>query len=194
MKKKSQKLILPFKIDNAITAAWHNQNYKNYWKWQHYGMDIQTKDIDREVIALGEGTVVASGFDSLFGGTVVIIYKNVWIHTNETSRDLVCRCFHLSKVNVHAGEQVVAGKVIGIEGNTGYYQNRMGVHLHIEFDSDTKYPCYVPGIAKDGNIIKRGTDSTIDPATIFHRNPVQIVRNVAYAGWTSKKDYTYPSI
>ena len=193
-KETAQRLILPCRRDNAITAAWKNPLYKQYWRWTHYGMDIQTSDPGREVLALGDGRVAAAGFDSLFGGTVVVIYKNVLIEREQRVADLVCRCYHLSKVLAKPGQAVRAGDAIGVQGNTGAYQARMGVHLHIEFDRDTAHPCHVPGIAKDGNIIKRGMDSTLDPADVFHRGAGQAARSVSYAGWTTAKDWTYSEV
>lgn len=154
-------------------------------------MDIQTSDPGREVLALGDGRVAAAGFDSLFGGTVVVVYRNVLLEREKRVMDVTCRCYHLSKVLAKPGQAVRAGDVIGVQGNTGTYQARMGVHLHIEFDRDTAHPCHVPGIAKDGNIIKRGTDSTLDPADVFHRAAGQSARSVAYAGWTEEKDWKY---
>ena len=168
-RRSAQRLILPCRRDNAITAAWKNPLYKQYWRWTHYGMDIQTSDPGKEVLALGDGRVAAAGFDSLFGGTVVVVYQNVLLERERRVADVTCRCYHLSKVLAKPGQAVRAGDVIGVQGNTGAYQARMGVHLHIEFDRDTAHPCHVPGIAKDGNIIKRGTDSTLDPADVFHR-------------------------
>lgn len=193
-KKTAQRLLLPCRKDNAITAAWKNKEYKKYWKWTHYGMDIQTTDAGKEVLALGDGIVMAAGVDSLFGGTVVIVYKNVYIERENQVADVTCRCYHMSKILAKVGLTVKAGDVIGIQGNTGAYSNRMGVHLHIEFDRDTAHPCYVPGIAKSGNIIKKGTDTTIDPANLFHRGAGQTARSVSYAGWTEKKDYTFDEV
>ena len=190
-RKSAQKLILPCRRDNAITAAWKNPLYKQYWRWTHYGMDIQTSDPGKEVLALGDGRVAAAGVDSLFGGTVAVVYPNVLLEREKRVMDVTCRCYHLSKVLAKPGQAVRAGDVIGVQGNTGAYQAKMGVHLHIEFDRDTAHPCHVPGIAKDGNIIKRGTDSTLDPADVFHRGPGQTARSVSYAGWTTEKDWTY---
>lgn len=187
-----QTLILPCRNDNAVTAGYKNPLYKQYWTWTHYGMDFQTSDAGKEVIALGDGEVAAAGVDSLFGGTAVVIYRNVRMEREQRLMDAVCRCYHLSSVTVKAGQTVRAGDIIGVQGNTGAYQARMGVHLHIEFDRDTAYPCHVPGIARDGNIIKRGVDSTLDPADFFHRGKGQTVRSVSYAGWTEEKDWTYP--
>ena len=138
--------------------------------------------------------VTAAGADSLFGGTVVVVYRNVLLERERRVADVTCRCCHLSKVLAKPGQAVRAGDVIGVQGNTGAYQARMGVHLHIEFDRDTAHPCHVPGIAKDGNIIKRGTDSTLDPADVFHRGPGQSARSVSYAGWTTEKDWTYSEV
>ena len=157
-------------------------------------MDIQTSDPGKEVLALGDGRVAAAGIDSLFGGTVVVVYPNVLLEREKRVMDVTCRCYHLSKVLAKPGQIVRAGDVIGVQGNTGAYQAKMGVHLHIEFDRDTAHPCHVPGIAKNGNIIKRGTDSTLDPADVFHRAPGQSARSVSYAGWTTEKDWTYSEV
>ena len=43
-------------------------------------------------------------------------------------------------------------------GNTGA---STGDHLHIEIDTDTKYPNYTPQIGKNSGVLKSGTDSTI---------------------------------
>ena len=55
-------------------------------------MDIQTSDPGKEVLALGDGRVAAAGFDSLFGGTVVVVYQNVLLERERRVADVTCRC------------------------------------------------------------------------------------------------------
>ena len=54
-------------------------------------------------------------------------------------------------------------------GNTGQYST--GVHCHIEIDTDTKYYDYVPGLAGDTNMLKKGVDSTINPIGVLFIKP-----------------------
>ena len=86
-----------------------------------------------------------------------------------------------------------AGDVIGVMGNTGKYTS--GPHLHITLDTDTTHPCYEPGIAKSGEIIKKGVDTTIDPADVLYIDRSwQTIKNGAYAGWNSPGDYMLPDV
>ena len=78
-------------------------------------------------------------------------------------------------------------------GNTGKYTS--GPHLHITLDTDTKYPCYEPGIARSGEIIKRGTDTTVNPADVLYIDRKrQTLKNGALPGWNSPGDYTLPDV
>lgn len=139
---------------------------------------------------------MAAGLDSLFGNTVVIVYPNVYIHRTGKMQDLTVRCYHLKCCLVKAGDTVTTATRIGIMGNTGKYGN--SPHLHIEMDTDTQYPCYTPGIAKDGAIIERGVDTTINPSWVLHckvSSPDnQQIYNWGYEGWNSKGDWNIPII
>ena len=138
---------------------------------------------DGEVVACGQDGTALTGPYSRLGNVIVIIYRDVLCNDGAVS-DLSCRMFHLDKILCKIGDQVHAGDVIGHYGNTG--ANTTGAHLHIEFDTDTKYPCYAYGISAGGKIIKRGTvDSTVAPSKVWYCGNGQTI-----TGSSSSKCYT----
>jgi len=191
----AQRLILPIN-ECRVTAGYKNELYKKAWGFPHYGVDYHTGAATPTIWGLGDGEVAAAGFDSLFGGTVVVVYPAVLVHWDGVVRDLVARCFHMKSIAVKAGQRVTKDTRLGIMGNTGHY--KFDPHLHIEFDNDILRPCHVPGLAKDGNIIKRGMDTTIDPSGVLHvkvsaPDSQQIV-NRGYAGWNKEADWRLPVV
>ena len=103
--------------------------------------------------------------------------------------DLVARTYHHAKVQVKAGDKVKRGQVIAQYGNTG--ANTTGPHLHIEFDTDTKFPTLAYGVSVTANnrIIntlaeyKRAgglADSTIDPDDVWFVGEGQTIKG--YSG------------
>lgn len=77
-------------------------------------------------------------------------------------RDLAVRYYHLEKINVKVGQKITKDSRLGLYGNTGASS---GAHLHIEIDTDVKYPNYTPQTSKSNNVLKAGSDSTINPVT-----------------------------
>lgn len=194
----SQKLILPLN-QTQVLCGYKNEAYRKAWGRPHYGQDHWTGE-DKTVWAMGNGEVIAAGFDNVYGNTAVVLYKSVYLRTGGVA-DLVARCYHMSAVYVKAGQQVTTATKIGLMGNTGQYTS--GEHLHIEFDTDTKWPCYTIELKNDSNIMKRGTgkDTTIDPAGVLYVKPTApdnqtIGPNQSYLsrGFLSEKDYTLPSL
>lgn len=173
-------------------CGYKNAKYKAYWGFTHYGWDFNSSESVPYVYGLGNGTVIAAGKDSLFGWCAVVVYPNVWIRGRKKVGGITCRYYHMAQMpSVKAGDAVTCDTVIGVMGNTGKYTS--GAHLHITLDTDTKYPCYEPGIARSGEIIKRGTDSTINPADVLYiKRGVQTLKSGAYAGWNSPDDYNLP--
>lgn len=100
-------------------------------KGVHTGDDYSTSGkIGFDVLATADGEVVIvargqGGWGSAFGNHVVIESGNV--------RHGYC---HLSKIFVHHGQQVTAGRRIGLSGNTGNVVGSIGpfegAHLHYE--------------------------------------------------------------
>jgi Membrane proteins related to metalloendopeptidases len=84
----------------------------------HEGLDISA-DIGTPVVATADGVVTFAGFRGNFGRVVEI--------GHEYGFSTVFG--HLAEIDVHAGQQVHRGEVIGLVGNSG---NSTGPHLHYE--------------------------------------------------------------
>ena len=81
----------------------------------HCGIDLKARN--EEVKAMFDGYVESIGQDSRSGRFIVLRHGNY----------LISYC-HLSQVSVREGEELLAGDVVGITGNTG---RSTGEHLHI---------------------------------------------------------------
>lgn len=193
----SQKLILP--LNNCqVLCGYKNAAYKQAWGFAHYGMDLY--DPSLVLWAMGDGEVIAAGNDSIFGNCVVVLYKDVYIHATGQTRNLVARCYHLADAPlVKAGDKISTKTRLGTIGTTGKYSS--GVHLHVEFDTDTQNPMMVPGLSGNTSMFKRGIDTTINPAHVLYVKPTapdnqSITPNQSYLsrGFLSEKDYTLPSL
>lgn len=156
----AQYLILP--INKArLTSSYKNENYRKQYGFNHYGVDLVSTNGDRTVYAQGKGIVKAAGYDSLFGNTVVIVYSSAMDPRTKQVLNVTVRYYHLASIRVKDEQRVTKDTVIGVYGDTGKYVD--GAHLHMEFDSDTKYYNYAPGIKASGTIIKKGIDTTFNP-------------------------------
>lgn len=87
-------------------------------RYFHYGMDLHLATGD-PVSAAFDGKVRIAKRSKTYGNVVVIRHSN----------GLETYYAHLSKLNVTVGEEVAAGQVIGLGGNTGWSH---GSHLHFE--------------------------------------------------------------
>lgn len=153
----AQKLILP--INKAtITASYKNPNYKTQFKYTHFGIDLIG---NITLYASGNGVVTHCGPDSLFGNVIVIVYDTAIVQGQEMP--ITARYFHLASIGVKVGQRVSKDTVLGYMGKTGKLVT--GVHLHLEFDKDVKYPNFSP--TGNGTIIKGGTDTTINPVSVL---------------------------
>ena len=176
----SQKLILPIN-KCRITAGYKNAKYKKQFGYTHYGIDMTDQArSDRRVYASGKGTVHSCGWHPSGGNVITIIYPECRL-TNGVIRDLSVRYFHLDSILVKKGDKVTKDTVIGMYGNTGASS---GAHLHIEIDTDVKYPNYSPQTSKSNDVLKAGTDSTINPTLALWVKPSspdnQSVKNSGY--------------
>lgn len=84
----------------------------------HYGVDLKLATGD-PVVAAFEGTVRIARYNSSFGNVVVVRHPN----------GLETLYAHLSKLLVAPGDELNAGQVLGLGGNTG---RSSGSHLHFE--------------------------------------------------------------
>jgi murein DD-endopeptidase MepM/ murein hydrolase activator NlpD len=84
----------------------------------HYGIDIDLETGDQVNVAF-DGKVRIAKKSKSYGNVIVVRHSN----------GLETYYAHLSKINVVVGQEVFAGDVIGLGGNTG---RSRGSHLHFE--------------------------------------------------------------
>lgn len=181
------------------TAGYKSAKYQSYWNFAHYGVDCVATDGRRGLYGLGDGVVVAANLDGFNGKTtgknsgcgycLVIIYKDCYNWQKKKSYDVVVTYMHMKSMpKVRAGDKVTRSTYLGDYGNTG--ANTTGPHLHVQFDTDTKYPLYCCGISSKGhNLLKKGTvDSTLNPVGFFHIGEKQDI-NVPNSAWYEKEDF-----
>ena len=97
---------------------------------------------------------------------------------------------HLTSIDIKAGQTVKQGDILGVEGKAG----TTDYHLHIELAADIEYPDYSPQV-KGGNIIKKGTDSTVKPSCLFHVGYGQkIVKPTYTLAGLNTEDFAIPPV
>lgn len=103
----------------------------------HYGIDIAAPQFS-PVIATASGSVVAAGWDSLYGNFVLV----------EHNKNYATFYGHMNTIDVLHGSRISAGQVIGTVGSTG---RSTSPHLHYEvrFRGEPVDPMgYLPFFAK----------------------------------------------
>jgi murein DD-endopeptidase MepM/ murein hydrolase activator NlpD len=103
---------------SAIAGAAFTSGYGMRWGRMHQGNDFGCP-VGTPVMAMSQGTVTFVGQESGYGNKVEIEY---WDGT-------VSYYAHLSSFKVTVGQQVEAGDVVALSGNTGH---STGPHLHLE--------------------------------------------------------------
>ncbi len=169
--------VVPFKGNLTSEFGWRHRR-------PHYGTDID----------LVTGDTVVSAFDGMvriakvcygYGNCIIIRHKN----------GLETVYGHLSKMNVEVGQQVKAGEIIGLGGNTG---RSTGDHLHWELrylgqaiDAEDVVN-FTTGQLKDNCFVLRKTDveNKYDLRALHgrHKRDVGLTKaEIAYAKKTGKK-------
>lgn len=139
----SQRLILP--INQArLTASWKTEAYQKRFGFPHYGVDLVSARGNTLVYASGSGEVLAAGFDSLLGNSLVIRYDSAEAEDGR-SWELICRMFHFGLLLVEEGWAVNKDTPLGYYGATRKYC--LGAHLHLELDRDTRHPFHTPTLS-----------------------------------------------
>lgn len=164
-----EKAILPLN-QARMTAGYKNEAYRKKMGFPHYGVDMaDLHRKDRAVYAPFAMKIVAVGNDALMGNTIIgISEKPIEVHHGPKKgvHRLVVRMAHLDKVYVKVGDLVKPeGKKIADYGATGKYGG--SPHLHIEIDTDIRFPAHSPTLSKSSNIWKAGINTTINPMDVF---------------------------
>lgn len=175
--------------DCKFTAGYKNTKYKQQFNFTHYGNDMVSRTKNRALYALGNGKVIAAGLDGVTkndgqGYVCVVEYKDCYNHKLKKPIDIIVTYFHMdSTPKVKKGQTVTKDTLLGYYGSTGKYVK--GAHLHIQADTDTKYPLYCQGITKGTHkILKQGvSDSTLDICDLLYIDKNQslvIAKDVYY--------------
>ena len=86
----------------------------------HYGIDLRVR-VGQSIYSAFDGKVRVTGYDKYGYGYYVVVRHNNGLETLYG---------HLSSIKVSANDDVSAGDLIGLGGNTG---RSTGAHLHFEF-------------------------------------------------------------
>ncbi|WP_405900283.1 M23 family metallopeptidase [Streptomyces sp. NBC_00727] len=91
----------------------------------HSGIDFHAAS-GSSVVAVGAGTVVEAGWGGAYGNNIVL----------RMTDGTYTQYGHLSSIGVSVGQEVAAGRQIGLSGSTG---NSTGPHLHFEARTTPSY-------------------------------------------------------
>ncbi|MBM6402822.1 M23 family metallopeptidase [Phycicoccus sp. CSK15P-2] len=117
--KRAKKWVRPIKTWNVSSGFG--------WRWgkQHDGIDLAAPT-GTPLYAMSKGTVLSAGYRPSFGNKVEILYWDGSISWYA----------HMSRIDVVAGQEIVADQQVGLVGNTGH---SFGSHLHLEFQQTTQH-------------------------------------------------------
>ncbi|QHC26140.1 M23 family metallopeptidase [Streptomyces sp. GS7] len=115
-----------------------------HWAHKHSGQDFVVPT-GTAVHAVHKGTIVKAG---PWGGGDGPAYGNAIVIKHADG--MYTQYAHLSKIEVHVGQQVATGQQIGLSGSTG---NSTGPHLHFEVRTG---PNYGSGIEPTGFLRAHG--------------------------------------
>ncbi|MGL4338712.1 MAG: peptidoglycan DD-metalloendopeptidase family protein [Turicibacter sp.] len=204
-----QKLILPFRGDSKVTAGYKCSGYASYMRSTyrlsnavHYGHDCKPTNGSTTIYGSGIGKVINFGYGPACGNVVIVEYNDVYNHvTGQTHPTIVARYFHLDSFDksLKIGMAVTTDTILGQLGGTGTYGGGANnKHLHIEMDTDAKYPGYTPTLKGRDGILRAGTDSTVGAATLFHIHtssaPIQSLVGAVDNIWVRPADLNLPKI
>lgn len=173
---------------------------------EHYGSDYLDVDSlgvvagSSNIIASGEGLIYQSGLDNNAGYFACIVYPDALVIENgkRVKKDITVRYWHMDSLAIpevddyEHPEEIHKNEPIGTMGMRGV---ATGVHLHVECDTDTtpKYTFWTPTHFRNPDIIKNGTDSTINPGRVFQVGAGQNVGILRgdVGSWVLDEDYRY---
>ena len=153
-----QKLILPLNR-TLVTASMGNAAYRAKFGFPHYGTDMVSAVGDTTIYASGTGTLIAAGWDKYAGNVVVIRYPGAVYRPDGTAADVIFRYFHLAEIGkIPAGENAITkDTILGRYGGSGMgSKSYWSPHLHVEADTDVRYPRYSPTFTPAGRSCSDG--------------------------------------
>jgi len=97
---------------------------------------------------------------------------------------------HMDKIYVKINDSVTINTLIGHESNIG----TQDPHLHIECDTDIKYPLYSPQVAGKGRLWKKGVDSSVNISEFMHQSSNRYIVKANESNFILDIDKSYPVI
>ena len=197
-----QKLILPLNR-TLVTASMGNAAYRAKFGFPHYGTDMVSAVGDTTIYASGTGTLIAAGWDKYGGNVVVIRYPGAVYRPDGTAADVIFRYFHLAELGkIPAGENAITkDTILGRYGGSGMgSKSYWSPHLHVEADTDVRYPRYSPTFTPSGEILfgraAGATAATLrDCLDYLYRKtsaPDRQTYQTAGAPYVDQKDFAIP--
>lgn len=140
----------------------------------HLGVDIDLETGD-SVVSCFDGKVRIAQYSKSYGNVVVVRHEN----------GLETYYAHLSKLNVKVGQEVEAGELLGLGGNTGHSH---GSHLH--FETRFRGQPFDPNMIIDFNrMCLRGDTYYLSKSNFKYMSEVHKVKH--YSRKKKKTWYTY---
>lgn len=150
-----QKLILPLNR-TLVTASMGNAAYRAKFGFPHYGTDMVSAVGDTTIYASGTGTLIAAGWDKYAGNVVVIRYPGggCTVRRHSGGRDLPVLPSGRDREDPRRGKCHHQGYHSGRYGGSGMgSKSYWSPHLHVEADTDVRYPRYSPTFTPSGEIL-----------------------------------------
>lgn len=142
-------LFYPVQSDARITSYYGTREAPNdKASTDHKGLDFGVGE-GSSVFASDSGYVMQIGYNDLSGNYIIIDNGNGYQYGYK----------HLQKSLVNQGDNVKAGQIIALSGNTG---NTTGAHLHFEVRKDGSYidPMSILKNAKDARqVLSNGSEA-----------------------------------
>jgi murein DD-endopeptidase MepM/ murein hydrolase activator NlpD len=111
-------ILIPVSLVSLSSGFGTRTDPLNNYVSEHTGLDFQGP-IGMPIFAAGDGRILSTGWDNAYGLTVKIEHIN----------GFVSKYAHASKILVSEGQDIKAGQMIALIGNTG---RSTGPHLHFE--------------------------------------------------------------
>ncbi|MCR4442764.1 MAG: M23 family metallopeptidase [Peptococcaceae bacterium] len=119
-------------VKNGRISQEYGRKNSQYRKGYHPGIDVVADGADKSIYAVSPGVVIRARFSPGSKGADPTGWGNYVIVRQVDGHDVLYA--HLAQVAVTAGQLVVAGDKLGIQGATG---SATGPHLHFEvWDGD----------------------------------------------------------
>lgn len=128
-----------------LNASYKNAPYRTRFGFIHEGIDLVATNGRTEIYGNGNGKVLKSGYDSIFGNFAAILYKDCYNRKTKEIADLVLREWHMAKVYVVANQTITKDTMVGLYGSTGSHST--GPHLHMEVSTDTTNYMWTPTLS-----------------------------------------------